>query len=550
MSSTPDPACYVRIRDLRFRYPGMAQDALWMPSLDVERPGLIAVTGPSGAGKSTLIELLAGTLSERYSGSVQVLGKEWSELRGDRARQFHLRRIALIPQDLGLLPSQTPRQMLLQALLDADVTRNACDDRIMAALTQMELQAYADRRIAELSGGQKQRVAIARALARNVELILADEPTASLHSQLADEAVAVLRRIGGTIPVMMVTHDPRIAQMCDRQVALVVPGPGRAPARTAVAAPIRAAQTVLPLSAAASLPAVASAAASLPAPVPMSPAASALPIPIPVPAAAPQAAHPRTMKAPPAPRALPTKAAALPPALPAAAPAPPVNRPPTAPAAPPVNRPPASPAALRSARALPLTLPVPTAARLATTRVLPPPIAPTRPVTVGRAAARASRERRAIPRHAVAASVAACGLAAVVGLFVANPMSSPSADQRPVAAPTHPAASPVPPAPPAPAVVAASAPRAPAGTVTQAAARIATVPRPPARPTPKPAAAPAVQAAAAQPAPAPAPAPSAVIVQPSPTPMAAPNYLQWWQSLAQAFMPRAGLPAPQPSATP
>src|SRR6266700_3624928 len=204
---------FVTIRDLRFRYPGAAQEALSMPAMDIDRPGLYAITGPSGAGKSTLIELIAGTLTERYAGSIQVLGKEWSEVRGDRARQFHVRRIGLIPQDLGLLPNQTPRQMLRQALLDADVPKAQCDERILAALSRMELDGYADRRIAELSGGQRQRVAIARVLVRNVELILADEPTANLNAALADETIAVLQRIGTTIPVIVVTHDLRIAQL-------------------------------------------------------------------------------------------------------------------------------------------------------------------------------------------------------------------------------------------------------------------------------------------------------------------------------------------------
>jgi len=217
------PAPIVAIRDLRFRYPGMNHDALWMPALDISRPGLVAVTGCSGAGKSTLIELMAGTLNERYSGSVRVLGKEWAELRSDRSRQFHLRRIGLIPQDLGLLPNQTPRQMLCQALLDAGVPKSECDDRVIRALSQMDLDVYMDRRIADMSGGQKQRVAIARALVRNVELILADEPTANLNTQLGDEIVAVLKRIGRTIPVVVVTHDPRIALLCDDQIHLAPP---------------------------------------------------------------------------------------------------------------------------------------------------------------------------------------------------------------------------------------------------------------------------------------------------------------------------------------
>ncbi len=250
MSSSLAPTPFIRIRDLRFRYPGMNHDALWIQTLEIDRAGLVAVTGPSGAGKSTLMELLAGTLAEQYTGSVQVLGKEWSELRGDRARQFHLRRIALIPQDLGLLPNQTPRQMLCQALLDAGVPRNQCDDRVSRALSQMELDAYADRRIAEMSGGQRQRVAIARALVRDVELILADEPTANLNSQLGDETIAVLRRIGETIPVVIVTHDPRVAQFCDSRITLAAPPTGLpSPARVTprpVTLPAAAAALVMP----------------------------------------------------------------------------------------------------------------------------------------------------------------------------------------------------------------------------------------------------------------------------------------------------------------
>jgi putative ABC transport system ATP-binding protein len=213
----------------------MNHDALWMPVLDIGQPGLVAITGPSGAGKSTLIELLAGTLGEAYTGSVRVLGKEWSELRSDRSRQFHLRRIGLIPQDLGLLPNQTPRQMLCQALLDAAVPKTECNDRAMRALSQMELEAFADRRIADMSGGQRQRVAIARALARNVELILADEPTANLNTQLSDDTIAILKRIGRLIPVMVVTHDPRIAHLCDDQIK-VAPPPVAAPLAAGVSA--------------------------------------------------------------------------------------------------------------------------------------------------------------------------------------------------------------------------------------------------------------------------------------------------------------------------
>ncbi|MGH2719922.1 MAG: ABC transporter ATP-binding protein [Actinomycetota bacterium] len=278
MPLSPDSEPFIRVRDLRFRYTGATHDALWIQSFEVDQPGLVAITGPSGAGKSTLVELLAGTLNQRYSGRVEVLGTEWTELRGDRARQFHLRRIGLIPQDLGLLPSQTARQMLLQALTDADVPRAECDDRIARALTRVDLLGFADRRIAELSGGQKQRVAIARALARNVELILADEPTANLHVELADETLAVLQRIAATIPVVMVTHDPRMAARCDRQVRVNPPsGSGLLASSTAVtaAAPAAAALPVLiPIPSASSAARVAPAAFAAPQKAAASPTAA------------------------------------------------------------------------------------------------------------------------------------------------------------------------------------------------------------------------------------------------------------------------------------
>lgn len=269
MSSNLSSDPIVAIQDLRFRYPGMRHDALRLSRLEIDRPGLIAITGPSGAGKSTLVELVAGTLNERYTGSVSVLGKEWSELRTDRSRQFHLRRIGLIPQDLGLLPHQTPSQMLRQALLDAGVPACECDDRVASALSRMDLDAYAHRRIAELSGGQKQRVAIARVLVRNVELILADEPTANLNPQLSDETIAVLRSIGQTIPVVVVTHDSRVAPLCDRQVRLEA-APADLPAVAPMAAPTR----FVPARAARSVPA---------APAPAAPAPR-LPASLPVPA--------------------------------------------------------------------------------------------------------------------------------------------------------------------------------------------------------------------------------------------------------------------------
>ena len=496
------PTSFIRVRDLRFRYPGASHDALALSSLEIDRPGLVAITGPSGAGKSTLIELLAGTINERYSGSIEVLGQEWSELRTDRARQLHLRRIALIPQDLGLLPNQTPRQMLVQALLDAGVARSACDARVAQALAQMEITAHAERRIAELSGGQQQRVAIARALARNVDLILADEPTASLNAALVEEAVAVLRRIGLTVPIVMVTHDPAIAARCDRQIRLTAP-----PA--VEAAPV----LILP---------VATRAADAPTP-------SAFPAALPL-RSAPPASRPVSPVSPirPAGRVQPAPRSGV--AVAAAAPAA------SAPAAPAGS----SGAATRRFGTL---------AGLATG---------TRPLAAPRvSAAQPDPPARRVPHFGIVMSAAATGLVALVGVFAIGPLA-PSASQHPapaaatITSQSVPAPSPSPSAA-TPDVVSVVAPPAPSPSpadthpvVTRAAARPATKPTTAAKVTTPPAPSPAAVVA---PAPAPTPAMSAA--------PPATNALAWWVAMSQLLNTygggtngSTGAPAPTPSPAP
>ncbi|HEU5001653.1 MAG TPA: ATP-binding cassette domain-containing protein [Actinomycetota bacterium] len=484
---------FLKVRDLRFRYPGASHDALSLASLEIDRPGLVAITGPSGAGKSTLIELLAGTINEPYSGSVEVLGKEWSQLRTDRARQLHLRRIALIPQDLGLLPNQTPRQMLVQALLDAGVPRSSCEERVARALGQMEMTAHAGRRIAELSGGQQQRVAIARALARNVDLILADEPTASLNAALVDEAVAVLRRIGMTVPIVMVTHDAAIAAQCDRQIRLTAPA-------AAEAAPV----LILPV------PGWGTAAAAPPAP-----AAPAL-----RPVAAVGPVRPALIpigQSRPAPAPRPAAAAsAVPPLRPVT---------PVAPLRPVAAVPPLRPVTpVTSATATP-TRPVARASRLGALAGL----------TSVRTASTATTGRPAwrVPHFGILMSAAATGLVALVGVFAIGPLA-PSASQRP-----------------APAVATVKSESVPAPSPSPEAPQVASVADVPPIPNPSPAVTQPVTAkvgvkpatshtAAPKVTTPPAPSPAAV-VPPAPAPVAAPtpavspttNALAWWIAMSQ-----------------
>ncbi|MDA8185195.1 MAG: ATP-binding cassette domain-containing protein [Actinomycetota bacterium] len=220
---------FVRVRDLRYRHPGSERDVLRVAGLEIGGRGLIALSGPSGAGKSTLLELLAGTFQDDYEGSVEVLGREWKTLRRDAERQRHLRRIGFIPQDFGLLAERTPSEQLYQDLADAGVPEADRAARIATALDAVGLAAVSDQPVKQLSGGQAQRVAIARMLARNVELVLADEPTANLDPRMRDEVMGLFRKLSESMPVVVVTHDAAVAAACDRTIilqGLAEPGEG------------------------------------------------------------------------------------------------------------------------------------------------------------------------------------------------------------------------------------------------------------------------------------------------------------------------------------
>lgn len=185
-------------------------------NFQVKAGDITLLVGPSGSGKSTLLTLI-GALRSVESGSLKVLGEELNGAT-EKTRMAIRRRIGFIFQSHNLVQSLTVLQNV-QLLLQLKYSNNAlrlekATELLVAVGLEQRLHHYPD----ELSGGQRQRVAIARALAPEPELILADEPTASLDSQSGQDVVerlGILCREFGSA-VLMVTHDLRLLKDADR----------------------------------------------------------------------------------------------------------------------------------------------------------------------------------------------------------------------------------------------------------------------------------------------------------------------------------------------
>lgn len=185
------------------------------------KPGeIVILTGPSGSGKTTLLTLM-GALRATQEGSVRVLGQE---LKSARQKQLvrARRQIGYIFQSHNLLKSLTIRQNVQMAVNVAGKDRKQAGMPIDEILERVGLAEYGHKHPTALSGGQKQRAGIARALVNRPEIVLADEPTASLDKKSGRDVVELIQdlaREDGTA-VVLVTHDNRILDIADRIVHL------------------------------------------------------------------------------------------------------------------------------------------------------------------------------------------------------------------------------------------------------------------------------------------------------------------------------------------
>ena len=215
------PAIQVRQLHKHFLIGGQVLPVLRDVNVDVPTGQFIAIMGPSGSGKSTLLYLVGG-LDRPNDGQISVDGQRLDLMSSDELAHFRSLTVGFVFQSFHLVPTLTALENVALPGIFAHQPREQREERAAHLLTLLKMGERMDHRPSQLSGGQQQRVAIARALFNDPPIIMCDEPTGALDSQTGQLVMRMLRqlcsRYGKT--VVVVTHDPNIAQYADRMVML------------------------------------------------------------------------------------------------------------------------------------------------------------------------------------------------------------------------------------------------------------------------------------------------------------------------------------------
>ena len=198
----------IQTRGLAYRYP--QGTLLSFPDVEVPQGAVLLLSGPSGCGKSTWLALVAALVLPT-AGQITVAGQTLNALKNRASDAWRARAIGFLPQKLHLSSALTVQQNLAMAQWASGVAEDP--PVIQATLQALGVADLVQRYPAQLSGGQAQRVALARAVLQKPQVILADEPTASLDDEAAADAIGVLlataRMHGATL--VIATHDARVA---------------------------------------------------------------------------------------------------------------------------------------------------------------------------------------------------------------------------------------------------------------------------------------------------------------------------------------------------
>jgi putative ABC transport system ATP-binding protein len=211
----------VRGLDKKYRRGSEEIDVLQGLNLDVDKGEFVAFMGPSGSGKTTLLNLLGG-LDVPSAGGITVAGDEITHMSRRKLTQWRARHVGFVFQMYNLIPVLTAYQNVELPLLLTSLSKAERRQHVETSLGVVGLADRMRHYPRQLSGGQEQRVAIARAIVSDPTFLLCDEPTGDLDRKSADEIMDIIQRLvkeyGKT--VLMVTHDPLVAQRADTTLHL------------------------------------------------------------------------------------------------------------------------------------------------------------------------------------------------------------------------------------------------------------------------------------------------------------------------------------------
>ncbi|MXO96181.1 ATP-binding cassette domain-containing protein [Erythrobacter aquimaris] len=228
MTTSQDAIC---ARDLRLTLGSTQAPVEILKGLDltIKHGETVALLGPSGSGKSSLMAVLSG-LERATSGTLSVAGQDFAAMDEDDLARARRGRIGIVLQAFHLLPTMTALENVATPMELAG--QSDAQERAKAELEAVGLGHRLDHYPQQLSGGEQQRVAIARAIASRPDLIFADEPTGNLDAATGHEIVELLfaRRAETGATLLVITHDPELADHCERVLTL---GDGRIASDTA-----------------------------------------------------------------------------------------------------------------------------------------------------------------------------------------------------------------------------------------------------------------------------------------------------------------------------
>lgn len=189
---------------------------------NVAKSEVVSIMGASGAGKSTLLQIL-GTLSTPDAGSLVIDGVDVLKLDSKKMAQFRNLKLGFVFQFHHLLPEFTALENVMIPAFIAGRSKKDAEQNAVKLLQDLGLGERLSHKPSELSGGEQQRVAIARALINNPAVLFADEPSGNLDTKTKDELhnlfFELREKYGQTI--VIVTHDPELAKMCDRSLYMI-----------------------------------------------------------------------------------------------------------------------------------------------------------------------------------------------------------------------------------------------------------------------------------------------------------------------------------------